>query len=247
MHGTGARILLIGDSHAQMMAPTFAKVAQEQNLTFATAASSGCPWQRNLFLAPTGVAGDQVFTEECIAFKTGPLRACHPRVKPDIVVAWSNDYLTRRKGQVHAADGTPVPSKGPDDLARQIKAETERSHRGARAHREQGADRRAGADRAGTAGSVPVPDEAHVARGVPVRRRHEPDAASTSCTGRSPTAGASTRRTSRRSLCPFMPICDPVLNGMIVRFDNQHITPRYAVSLAAPMTQFLQRNQLLQR
>ena len=48
-------------------------------------------------------------------------------------------------------------------------------------------------------------------------------------------------------LCPYMPICDPVIGGLIVRFDNQHITPRFAITLADPVTAFRQDAGLIPR
>ena len=187
-----------------------------------------------------------MFTEDCIAFKKDLWDRVIPAFKPDIVVGWSNDYLTRRKGQVHAADGTPVPSKGPDDLARQIKAETERSI----SELERTASKVLIAEPVPTAPAPLDPFQCLTKRTSLEVCRFVADT--------NPTPidlvyrqVADSRRVYEASfasfVCPFMPICDPVLNGMIVRFDNQHITPRYAVSLAAPMTQFLQRNQLLQR
>ena len=44
-----------------------------------------------------------------------------------------------------------------------------------------------------------------------------------------------------------MPICDPVIDGRIVRFDNQHITPAFAVTLADPVAAFLQDAGLIPR
>jgi hypothetical protein len=35
-------------------------------------------------------------------------------------------------------------------------------------------------------------------------------------------------------LCPYLPICDPVINGVMVRKDHEHITTAFAVSLAPP-------------
>ena len=46
-------------------------------------------------------------------------------------------------------------------------------------------------------------------------------------------------------LCPFDPICDPVIGGVIVRFDNQHITPKFAVTLADPVAKFLIADRLI--
>ncbi len=49
VQGSGEHILVIGDSQARMLFPTFAKIAQDHDLTLSTAAAGGCPWQRNLY------------------------------------------------------------------------------------------------------------------------------------------------------------------------------------------------------
>jgi len=245
VHGRGAHILVIGDSHAQMMAPTFAKLAQEHGLTFSTAASGACPWQRNLYIRPV-IASDQVFLERCLAFKRDLYERVIPALKPDVVVAWSNDYLTRRPGVVYDADGHPASSSGAADLARQVKAETERSI----AELERYASKVLIAEPVPTAPTGLDPFQCLTKSKWVEPCRFVADAKPTvlDLVYRSV---ADDRRVYEASFdrfaCPFMPICDPVSGGMIVRFDNQHLTPRYAVSLAAPMAQFLQANQLIGR
>ena len=46
VHGTGPTILLVGDSHAAMMVPTFTAIAQQHDMTLAVTAVAGCPWQQ---------------------------------------------------------------------------------------------------------------------------------------------------------------------------------------------------------
>ena len=36
-------------------------------------------------------------------------------------------------------------------------------------------------------------------------------------------------------ICPYLPICDPVVNGLIVRWDPGHLTTRFATTLAASL------------
>jgi hypothetical protein len=236
----------MGHTHAQMMQPTFAKVAQEQHLTFSSATSSGCPWQRDLYLPTSADPLDATFLSQCIAFKRDLYERVIPALKPDLVVAWSNDYITRRPGVVYDADGTPTRSSGQADLARQVKADTKRSI----AEIERSAKKVLIAEPVPTAPTGLDPFQCLTKSKILETCRF---AASTfpRLVDLMYRELADNRRVYEASfasfVCPFMPICDPVSNGMIVRFDYQHITPRYAVSLAEPMTQFLRRNQLLQR
>ncbi len=246
VHGTGAHIMVIGDSHARMMEPTFAKIAQQQNLTFSSASSSVCPWQRNLY--PQAVADplDASFLDQCIAFKRDLYERVIPALKPDIIVAWSNDYITRRHGVVYDASGNPMPSDGLSDETRQVKAETERSI----AELERYAKKVLIAEPVPTAPGSLDPFQCLTKSKIleACRFAVDPNPRPIDLVYRQV---ADNRRVYEANfasfVCPFMPICDPVVDGTIVRFDNQHITPRYAVSLAPPMTQFLRRNQLLQR
>jgi hypothetical protein len=45
--------------------------------------------------------------------------------------------------------------------------------------------------------------------------------------------------------CPYLPICDPVIGGIVVRFDSQHITARFAESLAPAVLAYLRRAGLV--
>ena len=45
--------------------------------------------------------------------------------------------------------------------------------------------------------------------------------------------------TSTRWRCPFTPICDPIVNGMIVRFDDNHLTDSFVRTLADPLDDHL--------
>ena len=48
-----------------------------------------------------------------------------------------------------------------------------------------------------------------------------------------------------RMLCPFMPICDPIVGGEIVRFDIQHITPRFGITIADEVATYLRDSGVL--
>jgi hypothetical protein len=46
-------------------------------------------------------------------------------------------------------------------------------------------------------------------------------------------------------VCPYLPICDPVVNGQIVKWDRQHLTVKFAESLADPVDAYLKTARLL--
>lgn len=49
----------------------------------------------------------------------------------------------------------------------------------------------------------------------------------------------------RRATCPHLPICDPVVDGLIVRRDNTHLTTRYARTLVDGLERYLLDNEIL--
>jgi hypothetical protein len=48
-----------------------------------------------------------------------------------------------------------------------------------------------------------------------------------------------------KAICPYLPICDPVVNGMIVKADSSHLTVQFAESLAPVVRKFLDDNNVL--
>ena len=45
-------------------------------------------------------------------------------------------------------------------------------------------------------------------------------------------------------VCPYLPICDPVVNGQIVRFDASHITAAFAKTIAPQVDAYLKQTVL---
>jgi len=66
------------------------------------------------------------------------------------------------------------------------------------------------------------------------------------------TGPAATRSTSKvwsfdmnRLACPRYPVCDPVVNGIIVRRDHTHLTGTYARALATSLDTILRDRHVL--
>jgi peptidoglycan/LPS O-acetylase OafA/YrhL len=242
--GTGKRILVIGDSHAEMFFPTFAKMARDKNLTVSTAAGPGCPWQRDLYLADDGIAQDAVFTRQCIASKRDLYSRVIPALKPDVIVAVSNDYLTRRPGMVLDSTGKALPAKTPQDLERLIRADTTRSLQALQQL----------APKVLIIEPVPTTTLTNDPLVCLTKKKFledcrfvvSPDPTPLQLMYRSLADNKKTYVANFNKLvCPYFPICDPVIGGVIVRFDNQHISGTFAVSLAPAVTLFMQNAGLL--
>jgi hypothetical protein len=50
-----------------------------------------------------------------------------------------------------------------------------------------------------------------------------------------------------RLVCPFLPICDPVVNGQIVMADGTHLTDKFAVTLESPLDEYLKQSGIIPR
>ncbi len=45
--------------------------------------------------------------------------------------------------------------------------------------------------------------------------------------------------------CPYLPICDPVIAGHVVRWNHQHLATGYAATLGPSLIAFLNQEGLL--
>ena len=48
-----------------------------------------------------------------------------------------------------------------------------------------------------------------------------------------------------RLMCPYLPICDPVIGGVVVRWDHQHITAAYSATLGPRLATYLNALKLI--
>jgi len=47
------------------------------------------------------------------------------------------------------------------------------------------------------------------------------------------------------AVCPYLPICDPVIDGLVVFHDSNHITTRYGRTLLDPVDRLLEDEGVL--
>ena len=48
-----------------------------------------------------------------------------------------------------------------------------------------------------------------------------------------------------REVCPYLPICDPIVNDQIVKWDRTHLTAKFATSIAPDVDTYLKRSGVL--
>jgi hypothetical protein len=162
-----------------------------------------------------------------------------PELDPDVVVVASRDYLTRRPGVIYDDRDRPIQTSSPDELASLMADDSERS----------------------LAALEEVADRVVIVEPMPIA---DSDANPFDCLSESEVLEACRFVANQDVLpiesiyrdladdsavwvadfdklaCPFLPICDPVVNGRITRFDYQHLAPAYAVELADEVATYLQ-------
>jgi peptidoglycan/LPS O-acetylase OafA/YrhL len=229
VRGTGQHVMLMGDSNAEMMIPTFTKIAMSEHLTLSLAVTAGCPWQRGLYRV------NATITQRCKAAKEDAYMRVLPALHPDILFLMNtNEELVHKSGD---------PPRTADDLM------IERSTIDSLKQLERYARK--------VVIIEPIPDSPigmnpltclskakyleecrYIASTTPswaelLERRLAADSPQVSSVD------------FDRFVCPFLPICDPVIGGIVVKWNGQHLTTRFAESLAGPVEAFLHNQGLL--
>ena len=246
VHGTGPHILLIGDSHAHMLIPTLTTIAKQDNLTLSIAVKGGCPWQQNLYAPEIAIPGKTNRPRDCKAQKDDLYKRVIPQLDPDIIITMNLAYENPIEPlQFTNAEGHTLSRRSPSYYA-QIEAATTRS---------------IAAMSAGGRRKIVLLEP------IPVTRFNPLDCLSKATYLEQCRYVASTlpdryvrflRQVAKQHrnvwsvdldhlVCPFLPICDPIVNRQIVKWDPTHLTVKFAQSIAPQLNTYLQQNNILRK
>jgi hypothetical protein len=212
-------VLVVGDSHAQMLTDMFTTMAERHDLTLSLNVVGGCMWQENLRNTEQSPSG----LDRCERARVGWYDAVLPALDPDLVIlvgrerddpsTWS-DVIERR-------DGVEQPL---DEMTLAATQET-------------------------LAKISAVVPQTLVVESLVMPNRFEPDdcLASTNDAARCVvpvpvgmtrsdgyylTAAAASPSISTVNLnpafCPAAPLCQPVVDGQVVWRDDHHVTAAFA-------------------
>ena len=236
-HGSGTRVLLMGDSVARAWIPTFRGIAKERGWRFSVATRPVCPWQRGLqnFLTPA-------LRATCREHQRDWYDAVIPKLDPDIVIVAHQAY-----------DDPAFPVSFFDRDDRGVLAGSPRL--------ESVLDDAAGAALSALRGSgrqvvilepLPVPappfDPLNCLSkgGATARCSYRANAEPTALERFYRDYAASHHDVISLDLdhlvCPRLPTCDAVVGAIIVKRDPTHLTATYARSLVAPVDALLRRS-----
>jgi peptidoglycan/LPS O-acetylase OafA/YrhL len=236
VEGHGPRVMLMGDSVARMLLPAFQLIAQKEGFELDAAVRPNCPWQRGVLY--------EVETVNCPKYQKDWYERLVPQLDPDVIVV-SHRPIDDPNG--------PQTMIGPDGRFSPMEAEGTRELDDATRKSLQGLH--ANGRKVVIVESVPLARTKDdplkcISQATTLDAcRFVADAQSTPLEEIDRDIAKHTDATWSLDLdhllCPYMPICDPVVAGQIVRRDVVHITGSFARGLAPAIEQYLKDNRIL--
>ncbi len=235
--GSGSHILLLGDSHARMYIPMFTRLAREAGITFSADVAPACPWQKGL----------QYRNEErdCRSHQAELYPAVVDRLDPDVVVVANRAYDAQGSPLFVSDEDRGELTPGSEAYLESIRARTDATIQLLRS-----AGRKVviiepipvaplGVNPLLCLSKATYLDECRFVSSTlptPVERIYREEAKKD--------PGVWSLDIDQR-VCPYLPICDPIVDGLIVRRDTSHLTTRFADTLVTPFKRFLTTNKIL--
>ena len=243
VHGTGPSILLMGDSHAWMLIPTFVAIARAENLTLSVSVKGVCPWQQDLYVHPTGDIGSK---GPCKAEKDDLYNRVIPALHPDVIVTMNLGYEDPALGlEGFLGPDGKVMTPGTAAYTNWIDTTTTRSL----------AKLRVDAKRVALIEPIPMApaafdplaclSQAKVLEACRYVARATPDPLELFYRSLAKTDHDVFDLDIDREVCPYLPICDPIVNDQIVKWDRTHLTAKFATSIAPDVDAYLKRSGVL--
>jgi peptidoglycan/LPS O-acetylase OafA/YrhL len=245
VHGDGVHVLLMGDSHARMLTPTFTAIARREGLRLSVSASDACPWQRDLQVVVKGFADQR---RRCDGVREDLYERVVAELDPDVIVVINRGYEAARASdaglQYLGPDGDYLDKPSPEFDA-WLSERTRRS-----------LDALADESRAVVL-VEPIPYPADNADVLACLSREDVTEACRYVVDAGPSdVERLYRRIDQeeeaiwsadldRLACPFFPICDPIVDGAVVKLDASHLTGSYAESLAPAVGDYLRENGII--
>jgi peptidoglycan/LPS O-acetylase OafA/YrhL len=215
VEGSGPHVLLVGDSHAQMLTTMFIALAEDRDFTLSLNIVGGCPWQEGL--TNSQVAPD--LQAACTDARVGWYDEVLPELSPDIVVIANfprdnSPHLKRR-------DGKKEPSTRA--ILRASKATLEKIEAvSARALLIESMIVPSSFRPNDCLTSTDDPEECTVLASPKNRPSDGIYLASAAELDHVYTVDLNT------AFCPAAPVCHPVVDGEVVWRDKHHLAPSYA-------------------
>jgi hypothetical protein len=231
-------MLLMGDSNAEMLVPAFTEIAERVGGSLSVAMRESCPWQQDLLFA------DFKHQDLCRAHHADWYSRVVPSLDPDVVVLINRTFDDPvSPAALDTPDGRVDP--GSDELLHEVRRATERS---LETFRDRGRK---------VVVIEPIP---YAPRGYrPISCLSQASDVD-ECRYVASPGPMGVERVYRKAagnddgiwvldmdrlVCPFLPICDPVIAGEIVKLDGGHLTATYARSISGDIEGYLKDNAII--
>jgi hypothetical protein len=238
IHGPGPHLLIMGDSHARMYLPMLERVARERHLTLSAAVAPQCPWIHGIEFRSNGPV--------CRGHQKDWYGAVLDTLDPDVIILAHRAFDDRASPGPIVDDDRGWVDIGTKDFLEAIGGRTETSLE------------QLGAATRKIVMIEPVPLVA--ATQDPLlclsKATYLDECRVVATKGPTPLESIDRALAERhrghvwsldfdRQTCPYLPICDPIVDGLIVRRDGSHLTTRFSASLAPAFEKFLDDNGIL--
>jgi peptidoglycan/LPS O-acetylase OafA/YrhL len=236
---SGPHLLLVGDSHAGMLIPALTEIARRNDATLSLAVKGGCPWQEALYATPVTVNGTTLRTEDCKNEKNDFYNRVLPELKPDLIFTMNVDHENADVLPYLGPDGKYAPSGSPRSV-RWLRETTTDSLAKLRA----------------TGGKVVLVEPTPVAPFDPLDCLSESTYVE-ECryvANKEPVSLETDYRELDRQyddvwsvdmdrmVCPYLPICDPIVDGEIVKWDASHLTTAFVEAIAPRLDDYVRES-----
>jgi peptidoglycan/LPS O-acetylase OafA/YrhL len=221
VRGRGPHVMLMGDSNAQMLVPAFKSFARANGLTLSLEVTAGCPWQRGMYGQVRSLLA------VCRRNKQDAYKRVIPTLRPDIIVLVDRNYSSLEKATGVVAETTrtslaqlEVPGRTLVLVEPIVESPTPPEPLQCLQRARFLEDCRYAAD---TAPNL-----------IDLLYRNIAD----------PSVVVAN---FDRLVCPYLPICDPVIGGVVVRWDHEHISTAYSATLGPALTDYFKGAGLIPR
>jgi hypothetical protein len=230
VRGSRGTILLAGESHALMLEAMIEQLARREHYEFVFAPLSFCPWTRGLWYAGFG--------STCLRDQQELFDKVVPEVKPDIVI------LAHR-----TVDDPLNPLALSDAPGRELKQSSQRQQALRSSITSVVHDLRARHSKVVLIEPVPASSKDDDPEKCLSKAKFLEQCRYVAHLG--PTGEETIYRDLAaadsgvvsvdldRLVCPYLPICDPVVRGLVVKRDDTHLTRTFAISLLDPLRRIL--------
>ncbi len=235
VRGARERMLLLGDSHALSVLPAFEELAKRESISLSAAITFNCPWQLGMF--------DVRNVDRCRGDRDDWYERLVPELDPDIVVLAGRPF-DDPDSPLPVSDGSTTFEYGDPGYERVLVDASTRT-----IARLQHEGRKVVAIE-----PVPTTPNDFDPTGCLSEAKYLDDCRYVAHVGPTPVERAY-REAARRDgvwdlnldhlVCPYFPICDPVVHGMVVKQDHGHLTATYARSISDEIERYLRDNEVL--